>query len=132
MGPAIDVLLKRCLALSVTLGVASPLAACDSGCVTNVLSVTVQDETTGDLLCDARVTFGAGDAGVVIDGSVPSSDAEVPATSGACQWDVIVGGGTFTVSATAPGFSSGSATVSLPTDECGTNTTPIMLILERG
>ena len=75
------------LSLAVLVGLlgATALPACNSSCATYVVAVTVEDEATGALLCDARVTFGAGDGGVVVDASTASTDAEVAATSSACR-----------------------------------------------
>jgi hypothetical protein len=112
------------------LATASELA-CNPVCATWVIAATVEDETTGELLCDATVTLVRGDAGTVIDASTSSSDAEVPAMSQACQWDVVVNGGTFVIRATAPGFEPGTTTVTLPSDECGTATAPVMVVLSR-
>lgn len=119
------------LAVLVGLLGATALPACDSSCATYVVAVTVEDEATGALLCDARVTFGAGDGGVVVDASTASTDAEVAATSSACQWDVVAGGGTYEVKAQAPGFKPGTATLTLSSDECGTATAPVTVILVR-
>jgi hypothetical protein len=105
--------------------------SCTNDCATYVVAIVVEDDSTGDLLCDAVVTFGTGDAGARVDASTASSDAEVPSSSSACQWDVVTLGGTYTVTASAPGFKPGTATVQLSTDECGTATAPVTVFLVR-
>lgn len=91
----------------------------------------MKDDTTGNLLCDAKVTFFTGDAGQVLTPSTAASDAEVPVSSPVCQWDIVSGGGTYVVVATAPGFAQGSAKVELSSDECGSATAPVTVILVR-
>ncbi len=115
-----------CLALFAALG----LTSCTSSCSTWVVTIFLMDQSTGDFLCNARVTFGVGEAGTVIDASVVT-DAEVSPSSSVCQWDVVVVGGHYVVTASAQGFGPGVATVTLPTDECGTATAPVKLIMVR-
>ena len=96
-----------------------------------MVTVFVEDQGTGKLLCDAQVSFGVGDAGVPLDASVPPTDAEASSSPSGCQWDVVVGGGNYQVTATAPGFKPGTATLNLPPDECGSATAPVTVILVR-
>jgi hypothetical protein len=107
------------------------LPACTGNCATYVVTVVVQDQTTGNLLCDAHVTFGVGDAGVTLDASVAPFDAEVAPSSSVCQWDVITAGGTYEVTASAPGFATGTATLELSKDQCGTSAAPVTVVLAR-
>jgi hypothetical protein len=111
--------------------VALSLPACNGNCATYLVTVVVEDEASGQLICDATVTFATGDAGLVVDGSAAPSDAEVPAASGACQWDRQVGGGTYEVTASAPGFLPGTTTLRLATDTCGSTTAPVTVVLVR-
>ena len=121
------------LALVAWLGaLALALTGCTASCASYILTVTVVDQSTGNLLCDATVTFGVGDAGAVIDGSVAPSDAEVSPTSSVCQWDVATLGGNYTVTAKAPGFTAAIATVQLQADVCGTATVPVTVVLVPG
>jgi len=107
------------------------LGGCPASCATYVVAITVLDQSTGNLLCDASVTFGTGDAGAVVDASVAPSDAEVAPTSSVCQWDVVALGGNYTVTAKAPGFAPGTASVELQADSCGTATAPVTVVLVR-
>ena len=124
----------RPAASSLVLAAAFALAAleapaCTANCATFEVAVVVLDQATGELLCDATVVFLRGDAGVTLTGSSPVSDAEVAASSPLCQWDTVVGGGTYGVNASAPGFDPGSATLDLPTDRCGTAGAPVTIVL---
>jgi hypothetical protein len=116
---------------------ASSLVACRSNCATYVVTVVVEDQASGKLVCDAsvRLITGAadagGDAGQLVTPSSTPSDAEAAPSSSACQWDVVVGGGTYEIAATAPGFAAGVATLTLPTDECGTGAAPVTVLLVR-
>ena len=119
-----------CLAALALSGALGP-TSCTSNCSTWVVTIFLEDQSTGDFLCNARVTFGVGDAGTVISASVAPIDAEVPSSSSLCQWDVVVVGGNYLVTASTPGFGSAVATVTLPTDECGTATAPVKLLMVR-
>ncbi len=114
------------------LALAAGVSACNSSCATYLVTVTVEDQTSGDLLCDAKVTlFGSVDGGQVIDASAAAMDAEVPPSSVSCQWDTVVEGGTFQIEATAPGFRPGTATLTVSKDLCGSSTAPVTVILVR-
>ncbi len=106
---------------------------CPSSCALYLVAITVQDESTGNLVCEGTVTFGADGAkdAMALDASIAPQDAEVPSSSEACQWDVIVNGGNFTINVAAPGFSPSSATVQLPKDECGATTVPVSVMVKR-
>jgi len=109
--------------------------ACTTNCATYSVSVVVMDSTTQALVCDARVTLlpenARAEAGVVLDASAPPSDAEAPASSSACQWYVVVGGGSYQITATAPGFTPGTATLEVPTDVCGSAPVSVTVVLVR-
>jgi hypothetical protein len=121
------ILFVASLALLGALGMTS----CTTNCSVWLVAVFVEDHSTGDYLCDALVTFGVGDAGAVVDASVAPTDAEVSPSSSVCQWDVVVAGGSYVVTASAPGFIRGVATVTLPSDECGAATAPVKVIMMR-
>ena len=117
-----------CLSLS-----ASP--ACTSNCATYTVSVFLVDEVTGDRVCNAHVSL-ATDAGGAGDGAIapssPLSDAEVPVTSDVCQWDIVVGGGTYQVDVSASGFMPARATIELSSDQCGSGVGPTTIELVPG
>jgi hypothetical protein len=107
--------------------------SCAETCAIYTVTVVVEDLTSGELLCDAKVTLFVGDGGgtVTIDASVAPSDAEVASSSSVCQWDTIVGGGNVNITATAPGFTAGTTAVQLPSDECGNNVAAVTVYLSR-
>ena len=110
-----------------------PSFGCPSSCALYLVAITVQDQSTGNLLCEGTVTFGPDGAkdAMALDASIAPQDAEVPSGSQACQWDVVVTGGSFVINVTAPGFSPSSATVQLPKDECGATTVPVSVMVAR-
>jgi hypothetical protein len=107
------------------------LASCDPACASYVVAVMVQDQSTGNFVCDAQVTLYVGDAGTALAPSSTLSDAEVSATSPVCQWDLVVAGGNYTVAVSAPGFEPASASVQLSSDVCGTADAPVTVIMTK-
>jgi hypothetical protein len=103
------------------------LVACDSSdspCNldgTNPLSVTLTDATTGASICDATVTLTLGNATYTIGGANLGDGGE----GGNCVYDdvpITVQSGTYTVSATAPGFASAhqdGVALAFSSDQCG-------------
>ena len=112
--------------------------ACTSNCASYTVSIFLVDEVTGDRVCNAQVSFASGpsDAGGGQDSSIapssPLSDAEVPVTSDVCQWDIVVGGGTYQVDVSASGFMPARATLELSSDQCGSGIVPTTIELVPG
>jgi hypothetical protein len=121
--------LSRFVSFAVPAAVA--LNGCNPTCATYVVSIVVEDQASGNLLCDGHVRFFSGDAGMTLDASTAYSDAEIPASSSICQWDIVVSGGSYHVTATAPGFKPGTATLQLQADECGEANAPVTIYLVR-
>jgi hypothetical protein len=116
------------------------LVACDSSdspCNldgTNPLSVSLVDATTGASICDATVTLTLGNATYTIGGDDLGDGGE----GGSCVYDdvpIAVQSGTYTVTATAPGFASAhqdGVALAFSTDPCGsyaTSTVSVTLTL---
>jgi hypothetical protein len=123
--------LVRHVALAALIALALVPSGCTDNCANYALGIVVEDQATGNLLCNAKITFFLGDAGIAIDGGFPVLDAEVAASSSACVWGVIVDGGNYVVSASAPGFATGSTTLMLPTDQCGDTNVQVTVYLAR-